>query len=317
MKSNMHMEQKRGYDRRLGYYFKRDKVLLFMCIPAIIYIFIFAYLPLPGLVIAFKDINYSKGIWSSPWVGFQNFKFLFQSPDTFIIIRNTVLYGLAGIITTPLTGAASAVLLNELRNKRGAKLYQSIMFLPFFLSMVVVSYVAYAILNEQYGMFNKMLGYFGIAGMDWYMYRPIWPFVIFFTGLWKGLGYHTVVYLATISGIDSALYEAAVIDGASRFQQAKYITIPHLRTIITIMFIMSVGGLLNSDFGLFYQLPRDQGALYPVTQVIDTYVYRALQVTGDLGMSSASSTLKSAVGTFLILITNFIITKVDSDSAMF
>ena len=296
---------------------KNDIVLLMMCLPAILYVFVFSYLPLPGLVIAFKDINYSKGILESDWIGLRNFKFLFQSPDTFIIIRNTVLYGLVGLITTPLFGSVSAMLLNELRNKRGAKIYQSIMFLPFFLSMVVVSYVAYAILNGQYGMLNKILEHFGFEGKDWYMFRPIWPFIIFFTGLWKGLGYHTVVYLATISGIDEALYEAAVIDGASRWQQAKYITIPHLRTILTIMIIMSVGSILNSDFGLFYQLPRDQGALYPVTQVIDTYVYRALQVTGDLGMSSAAGTLKSVVGTILVLLTNWIVTKVDPDSAMF
>ncbi|BDC02718.1 TPA: ABC transporter permease [Clostridium perfringens] len=301
--------------------FRNNKELLLLTIPGAIWFLVFAYLPMFGVIVAFKRWRIHGGFFeslmNSKWVGFDNFKFLFQSSDAWLITKNTVLYNLVFIILGIVLPVTLAILLNELLNKKLAKFYQSSMFLPYFLSWVVVSYCLYAFLSPEKGYVNGILQSMGGKGISWYTEPKYWPFIIIFMSQWKAVGYGTVVYLASICGIDKSYYEAAMIDGASKFQQIKYITVPLLKPVMIIMFITSIGGMFRGDLGLFYQLPKDSGALYPVTNVIDTYVYRGLMNLGDIGMSSAASLYQSFVGLILIVTSNAIVRKVDEENAFF
>ncbi|MDZ4991857.1 ABC transporter permease subunit [Clostridium perfringens] len=301
--------------------FKNNKELLLLTIPGAIWFLTFAYLPMFGVVVAFKRWRIHGGFFeslmNSKWVGFDNFKFLFQSSDAWLITKNTVLYNLVFIILGIVLPVTLAILLNELLSKKLAKFYQSSMFLPYFLSWVVVSYCLYAFLSPEKGYVNGIITSMGGKGISWYTEPKYWPFIIIFMSQWKAVGYGTVVYLASICGIDKSYYEAAMIDGASKFQQIKYITVPLLKPVMIIMFITSIGGMFRGDLGLFYQLPKDSGALYPVTNVIDTYVYRGLMNLGDIGMSSAASLYQSFVGLILIVTSNAIVRKVDEENAFF
>lgn len=300
---------------------KENKELLLLTLPGAIWFLIFAYLPMFGVVIAFKQWRIEGGFFESlmksKWVGLDNFKFLFSSSDAWLITRNTVAYNLVFIILGIVIPVALAILLKEILNKRLSKFYQTSMFLPYFLSWVVVSYCLYAFLSPTQGYVNGVLSSFGKNGVSWYTESKYWPFIIIFMSQWKGIGYGIVVYLAAICGIDKSYYEAAVIDGATKWQQVKNITIPLLRPVLIIMFITAIGGMFKSDFGLFYQLPKDSGALYSVTNVIDTYVYRGLMNLGNIGMSSAAGLYQSFVGLVLVLITNGIVRKVDNENAFF
>ncbi|MGV1021859.1 ABC transporter permease [Clostridium perfringens] len=301
--------------------FRNNKELLLLTIPGAIWFLVFAYLPMFGVIVAFKRWRIHGGFFeslmNSKWVGFDNFKFLFQSSDAWLITKNTVLYNIVFIILGIVLPVTLAILLNELLNKKLAKFYQSSMFLPYFLSWVVVSYCLYAFLSPEKGYVNGILQSMGGKGISWYTEPKYWPFIIIFMSQWKAVGYGTVVYLASICGIDKSYYEAAMIDGASKFQQIKYITVPLLKPVMIIMFITSIGGMFRGDLGLFYQLPKDSGALYPVTNVIDTYVYRGLMNLGDVGMSSAASLYQSFVGLILIVTSNAIVRKVDEENAFF
>ena len=301
--------------------FRNNKELLLLTIPGAIWFLVFAYLPMFGVIVAFKRWRIHGGFFeslmNSKWVGFDNFKFLFQSSDAWLITKNTVLYNIEFIILGIVLPVTLAILLNELLNKKLAKFYQSSMFLPYFLSWVVVSYCLYAFLSPEKGYVNGILQSMGGKGISWYTEPKYWPFIIIFMSQWKAVGYGTVVYLASICGIDKSYYEAAMIDGASKFQQIKYITVPLLKPVMIIMFITSIGGMFRGDLGLFYQLPKDSGALYPVTNVIDTYVYRGLMNLGDIGMSSAASLYQSFVGLILIVTSNAIVRKVDEENAFF
>ena len=301
--------------------FKNNKELLLLTIPGAIWFLVFAYLPMFGVIVAFKRWRIHGGFFeslmNSKWVGFDNFKFLFKSSDAWLITKNTVLYNIVFIILGIVLPVTLAILLNELLNKKLAKFYQSSMFLPYFLSWVVVSYCLYAFLSPEKGYVNGILQSMGGKGISWYTEPKYWPFIIIFMSQWKAVGYGTVVYLASICGIDKSYYEAAMIDGASKFQQIKYITVPLLKPVMIIMFITSIGGMFRGDLGLFYQLPKDSGALYPVTNVIDTYVYRGLMNLGDIGMSSAASLYQSFVGLILIVTSNAIVRKVDEENAFF
>lgn len=301
---------------------KMNKDLLVLSTPGAIWFLLFAYLPLFGVLVAFKKFRlFGGGFFSSlvksEFVGFDNFKFLFSSGDAWIIVRNTILYNFAFIILGVVLPVIVALLLNELRNKGMVKIYQSSMFLPYFLSWVVVSYCLFAFLNPEKGYINGILQHFGLEGVSWYTEKKYWPFIIIFMSQWKGIGYNTVVYLASICGIDQTYYEAAVLDGASKLQQIKFITLPLLKPVITILLIMAVGGIFKADFGLFYQLPKDSGPLYPVTNVLDTYIFRALKTNGEIGMSSAAALFQSTVGFVLIMVANKIVSKVDSENALF
>lgn len=301
--------------------FKMNKELLLLAMPGTIWFLIFSYLPMFGVVIAFKRFRISggfiKSLIKSDWVGFDNFKFLFKSSDAWVITRNTVAYNFIFIVLGIVIPVCIALALNELLNKKWAKFYQSAMFLPYFLSWVVVSYCLYAFLSPEQGYINSILSQYGKEGVSWYMEPKFWPYIIVMMSLWKGIGYNTVIYLASICGIDKTYYEAAMIDGATKWQQIKYITIPLLKPVITILFILAIGKIFNADFGLFYQLPMNSGPLYPATNVIDTYVYRALMTMGEIGMSSAAALYQSVIGLILILTSNKIVTKIDSDNALF
>lgn len=297
--------------------FKANKELLLLSLPGGIWFLIFAYLPMFGILIAFQEYrpekNFLLSVLHSKFVGFKNFEFLFKSGDMWIIFHNTIGYNLLFIILGIVLPITVAMLLNELRNHGAVKVYQSMMFLPYFLSWVVVSYCLYAFLDPSKGLVNNILG----KNISWYTEKDYWPFIIIFMSQWKGVGYNTVVYLASICGIDQTFYEAAMLDGATKWQQVKYITVPLLRPVITILFIMSVGGIIRSDFGLFYQLPRNSGPLYPVTNVLDTYIYRALMQSSEIGMSSAAAFFQSVVGFALIMIANKVAAKIDNENTLF
>lgn len=275
-----------------------------------------------GTVIAFKDYKidgngFLSSIMSSDWVGLENFKFLFQTDDAFIITRNTVLYNLVFIIVGLVLGVALAIVFNSLLNKRGAKIYQTGMLFPHFLSWVVVSYFLFSFLSEDSGLVNNILVAFGQDPIAWYNDPKYWPFILIMMNVWKGLGYGSIVYLAAIAGIDRTYYEAAMIDGAGKWQQIRHVTIPALTPLMVILTILNVGKIFNSDFGLFYQLPRNSGPLYPVTDVIDTYVYRGLTSLGDMSMSAAAGFYQSIVGFILVILTNYIVKKINPEYALF
>lgn len=293
-------------------------LLHLMALPTVILLIIFNYAPMFGIIMAFQNYQPLKGVLGSEFVGFKNFEFLFATKDVWIITRNTVCYNLVFIALNLVLAVALAILLNEIYFKKFAKVLQTIFIMPHFLSMAVVAILVMSFLSRNSGFVNQLLQSIGFEGnTDWYLTKSIWPPLLVFVNAWKGVGYSAVVYLACISGIPNEHYEAAIIDGASRRQQIRYITLPHLRTMIVILFIMSIGGIFRGDFGLFYTVTANSGALYSVTDVIDTYVFRALTKLNNIGMSTAAGLFQSVVGFILIVIVNKIVTKVDSDSALF
>jgi len=297
---------------------KEDIPLYIMALPTVVILILFNYLPMGGLILAFKKYNVGKGIWGSDFAGLKNFEYLFATTDAFIITRNTVLYNIVFIVMNMSLAVIMALTLNELHSKRSAKVFQTIYMMPHFLSWAAVAILVGAFLERSNGYVNYIREVMGYGGpVDWYKRIGIWPFLLVLINAWKGVGYQTVLYLAAISGIPGDYYEAAVLDGASRFQQARYITLPHLRFIVSISLIMSMGHIFRGDFGLFYTVTRDSGVLYPVTNVIDTYVYRGLINQQNVGMSAAAGLFQSVVGLLFILMANKIVAKVDPDSAMF
>ncbi len=309
---------KRMDEKRKRRFQREDLPLYIMATPTLLFLIIFCYIPMVGIVIAFQNFNVTKGIFGSDFVGFQNFEFLFSTTDAFVITRNTVLYNVVFILVNLVISVGLALMLNEIYSRRAAKLLQTVYMMPYFLSWAVVAILATAFLDRSNGFVNQVIRMAGGEGLiNWYQRPEIWPGLLIFVNAWKGVGYQTVLYLAVISGISQEYYEAAVLDGASRLQQAHYITIPHLRFVITISLIMSVGNIFRGDFGLFYTVPNNSGALYSVTDVIDTYIYRGLTNMGNLGMSTAAGLYQSVVGFILILIVNQVVRKLDPDSAMF
>lgn len=293
-----------------------------MVLPGTIWFLFFSYLPMAGMVIAFKQYRYSRdGFWASiiesKWVGLQNFKFLFSTNDAYIITRNTLLYNSVFIIVGLVLSVLLAIVLSEIVNKRLAKIYQTGMFLPYFLSWVIVGYFVFSFLSFDKGLVNKIGAMFGADPTQWYNSPAYWPVIIIVVFLWKSVGYNSVVYLAAIMGIDKSLYEAAMIDGASKWQQIRNITIPMLKPLMTILTLLAIGRIFYADFGLFYQVPRDSGTLYSVTNVIDTYVYRGLKTTGEIGMSTAAGLYQSLVGFILVITSNYIVRKFNKENALF
>ena len=287
-----------------------------MAMPGLIYLFINNYMPLPGLVLAFKSYNVRDGIWGSPWAGLSNFTYLFQN-DAGYITRNTIFYNLAFIVINTVLAIAIAVVLSEMTN-RMKKFYQSAILLPYLLSSVIIAYLVFAFLGVENGFLNRtVLPLFGIEPVNWYTETSVWPFILILVNAWKSVGYNCIVYLATIMGFDRAFYEAAIIDGASKVQQIFRITIPMLKGTIVMLTLLAIGRIFYSDFGLFYQVPMSTGALYPVTQTIDTYVYRGLLEVGNITMSAAAGAYQSLVGFILVLGANLVVRKVDRENALF
>ena len=305
--------------RKKKWFKKEDLPLYVMASPTVLWLLIFCYAPILGLVMAFQNLNITAGILGSDFVGLKNFKFLFTTTDAWIITRNTVCYNVVFIIVNMILAVLMALLLSELRSRFAAKGLQTIYMLPYFLSWAVVAIVVSAFLDRDYGMVNRLMIALGKqeGKVDYYTKRELWPPLLVLINAWKGVGYQTVLYLAVISGISTDYYEAAVLDGATKRQQAWYITIPHLRMVISISIIMAMGSIFRGDFGLFYVVTKDTGRLYPVTDVIDTYIYRALTRLSNVGMATASGMYQSVVGLFMVLIVNAIVNRIDPDSAMF
>ena len=271
-----------------------------------------------GLLIAFKKLNYQKGLFGSSWCGFENFRFLFLSKDAWIITRNTIGYNVAFFIVGTIVAVTMAILINEIRSKAASKFYQSATLLPFLISWVVISYLGYAFLSPTTGLINNaIIEPMGKEMINWYQEPKYWPYILVFINTWKVLGYNMIIYLSSIVGISSDYYEAAWLDGAGKWQQIKSITLPLLKPTVITLLILSVGQIFRSDFGLFYQMPQRSGALYSVTRTLDVYVYEALLKNSDFGMSSATAFYQSIVGFVLIMAANFIVKKYNPDNALF
>lgn len=300
-----------------------DAELSLLGLPAFLWFALFAYLPMFGLIIAFKKYQIFRGgtflsnLFQSQWVGFDNFEFFLRNNTFGMLLRNTILYNLVFIALNIIIPVALAMMINELYSKRKSKVYQTMMFFPHFLSWVVVSYFVFAFLSPDKGLMNTIVTSLGGEKVMWYSEAKYWPFILVFMNLWKGTGYNMVVYLASITGIDHSLYEAAMLDGASKWQQAKYITLPMMKTILIVLFIMNVGKIFYSDFGLFWQVTRGiPNSLHQVASTFDTFVYSALQGSAPIGRTAAASMFQSVCCCVTILLANAVVSKVDPDSAI-
>lgn len=301
---------------------RQNAPFLLMVLPGVIWFILFFYIPVFGNVVAFKDYRHTgngflDSVIQSKWIGLDNFKFLFQSSDAFIITRNTLLYNLGFILLGLLFAVSIAIIFSEMRSKQLVKIYQTTTLFPYFISWVIISFFVYAFLSPDKGLFNNLLKDMGMNPINWYNEPAYWPFILIFLGIWKGLGYNSIIYYASIMGIDPTYHEAAIVDGATKWQRIRYVTLPQLAPLMTILTILAVGNIFRADFGLFYQIPKNSGTLYGVTQTLDTYVYNGLSGTGDIGMASAAGLYQSIVGCILVVSTNLLVRKIDKDSALF
>ncbi len=299
-------------------HWKRFLPVYLLALPGVIYLIINNYLPMFGVVIAFKDLDFRKGILFSDWAGLQNFQYLFRSSDAWQITRNTVCYNLAFIVLNAVLGIAVAIFLNEVRGKLATRFYQSIMLVPFLISWVVVSYLAYAFLATDTGFINNsILEPLGLQPISWYTEAKYWPAILIFVQVWKSIGFQCVIYYSSLISISTDYYEAATIDGATKWQQIKNITLPLLKPTVITLTILALGRIFNSDFSLFYQVPKNSGMLYSTTRTLDVYVYNALMNNNDYAMSSAASVYQSIVGFICIMLANGAIRKLDRSNALF
>ncbi len=298
--------------------FKQFLPLYIMLIPGIVYLLINNYLPMFGLVIAFKKVNYQVGIWNSPWCGLDNFKYLFKTGDALIMIRNTVLYNVVFIVVGNAFAILCAIAMDAIKNRFFKRFSQVVILIPYLLSSVIVSYIVFAFLSPKSGFINNtVFGLLGIDPVSWYSDPSPWPVILVIVYIWMNFGYQSILYYSTLIGIDKTLYEAAVVDGAGTWHQIVYVTLPCLKRTIIILVILAIGRIFFSDFGLFYQVPMHSGLLYSTTQTIDTYVYRALLELNDIGRSSAAGFLQSLLGFICVVTANAVVRKVDNESALF
>jgi putative aldouronate transport system permease protein len=287
-----------------------------MILPGMIYILINNYIPMAGILIAFKKIDYQKGIFRSDWIGWENFKYLFATRDAFVITRNTILYNLAFIVLGIVLGLVVGIFLSEIVSKTFQKIYQTLILLPQLFSIIIVAYIVFGFISNEAGFINKtILG--NERAINFYMTPVYWPFILTAVYLWKGLGYASIIYLSAIVSVDRNLYEAATVDGLGKFKQVFYVTIPCIKPTIITLALINVGRIFYSDFGLFYQVPMNSGSLFSVTNTIDTYVYRSLMLLNNIGMASAAGAYQAVVGFVIIVIVNGIVRKVDKENAMF
>ena len=288
--------------------------LYLMLLPALIYILINNYLPMGGLVLAFKQFNAQKGIWGSDFIGLTNFEFLLKNKSLPMILRNTIGYNLLFIFLNLVVGVLLSLLIVEIRSEKMRQLFQSSILFPFVVSIIIISYMVRGFLDNNTGLINALLRRLGMESVNWYMEKEPWPFILAFVNTWKGVGYGCLLYIATLLGIDQSLYEAAALDGASRLQQIRHITLPYLIPTVATVVLLSIGKIFNSDFGLFYQVPQNSGIIQSVTQTIDTFVYKSM--TTNIGMSSAASFFQSVTGFSLIIFFNWIVRKISSENAL-
>ncbi len=305
---------------------KKTLLLSTMVAPGAVWLLLLRYLPMFGVVLAFVDYRiypkantFINNLIHSKWVNLKNFEFLFKTSGTWTMIRNTLAYNAFWIVLGMVISVAFAIMLSQLTKRFMAKTYQTLMFFPYFLSWVVASYFVLSFLDATNGMIPRMQKAMGVEVVDWYNTPAYWPFILTLANVWKNTGYAAVLYLAAITGIDATQYEAAAVDGATKWQQVIHVTLPNIRNMIIVLFIMNVGRIFNADFGLFYQVPMNSGPLFPVTQVIDTYVYRAYMGAGinNVGMSAAAGLLQNVVGFICIIGANAIVRKLDADSSLF
>lgn len=294
---------------------KRYLPLYLMFLPGAIYLLINNYIPMAGIVVAFKKYNVRTGIWGSPWAGFSNFKFLFNGSDAWVITRNTILYNVGFIVLNTVVGIIFAIFICDTLNRKLKKIYQSAILFPYLMSAVILGYIVYAFLSNSTGIVNNT--FLGGEGISWYSSPQYWPFILLFVNTWKGVGYGCLIYISTINGIDGSLYEAASLDGATKWQQITHITLPFLKPTVITLTLMSIGRIFYSDFGLFYQVPRNSGLLYSTTNVIDTYVYRGLMEQSNIGMSAAAGFYQSIVGFIIVLAANLAVRKISPEDALF
>lgn len=297
---------------------KRYWPLYLMILPGLVYLIINNYMPMAGLVVAFKKVNYSLGIFKSPWCGLKNFTFLFATKDAYIMIRNTVLYNLVFITLGNLFGIIVSIAMDTIKRTFFRNMSQVIILIPYLLSTVIVTYIVYAFLSPQSGFINNtIIQALGGEAVNWYNDPAPWPVILTIVNIWMSFGYTSILYYSTLIGIDKTLYEAAVVDGGGVWVQIFHVTLPCMRQTIIIMVILALGRLFSSDFGLFYQVPMHSGMLYETTQTIDTYVYRALMEQSNIARSSAAGFLQSVLGFILVMIANRVVNKIDSESALF
>jgi len=307
----------KSLSKKKGYIIKENLEFLILALPGIILLFVFNYLPMLGIIVAFKKFNANLGIWGSEWVGLKNFEFFFTSQDALRVTLNTVLYSLDFMFVGLFAAVMVALLLYNIKNAMLVKVYNTIMILPRFLSMVLIAFIVYAMLNPVSGMLNQVIGIFGgNSDIDWYSKPNAWPIILTIIQLWQSVGMNSIIYFASLMGIDESLFEAAKIDGASKWEQTRYIAIPHLIPIMTITTILAFGNLFNGDFGLFYQTTRDVGMLYPTTDIISTYVFRGL-MSGNMEVAASVGLFQSVVGLILVLLTNMIVRKVSPENSLF
>lgn len=302
-----------GNEREL----KTNLSLLSMSLPGVVLLFIFAYLPMLGIVIAFKDYRFNLGIFGSEWVGFQNFRFLFGTDAALRITRNTLLMNILFIGTITVCALVVAILMNEVYRSRMSKYYQTMLFFPYFISWVIVSYFVFAFLNGQTGLINQWIDALKIERIAWYRSPEYWPAILVLANLWNGIGFSSIIYLAGILGISPELYEAAKIDGAGKLQQIRHITLPMLYPMIIILTLLAIGRIFHADFGLFFFLPRDNPLLYSTTDVIDTFVYRSLVELGEISMAAAAGFYQSFVGFLLVVGANWVVRRFNEDYALY
>lgn len=292
--------------------------LYVMMVPGLVYLIFNNYIPMSFTIIAFKDYNFQKGIWGSEFNGLKNFTTLFSTRDSMIILRNTIGYNLVFIIIGLVVGLGIAILMDEISSRRAKRAYQMLYLVPYMVSITVVSYIVYALLSTDTGFLNTtVLKAFGLEKISWYSAPKYWPLILVLVNQWKWLGYNSMIYYSSIIGIDSSFYEAATIDGATRAQRIRFVTVPVIRSTIITMTLLQLGSIFKSDFGLFYQVPMNSSALMNVTNTIDTFVYRGIKSVGTLGMSSAAGFYQSVIGFVLVLVANGWVRKIDRDSAIF
>lgn len=310
------MKEKRKKKRMTKIELKENIQMLFMLIPGIVLTFIFCYMPMPGIVIAFKKFNPNKGIWGSDWVGLKNFEFFFTSADAVRTIRNTVAYSVAWLVIDMIAAVGLALMLYYLRSRKATKFYNTVVIIPKFMSTVIVAFIAYTILAPSYGLLNQVIRFFGGQDVQWYMEAGYWPVILTVVHVWQTVGMNSILYYASLMSMDESLLEAAKIDGANLRQQIWHVIVPHLVPIMVVTTILAIRGLFSGDFGLFYQVTQDQGLLYPTTDIINTYTYRAL-LGGAYEKSAAVGLFQSITGLILILVSNGIVRKVSPENAMF
>lgn len=291
--------------------------LLLLAAPGLLYIFVFKYVTLIGIVVAFKRYRTVDGLLGSPWVGFENFRFMFGTGAIWPVIRNTVALNLLFLMASTVVSLTIAILIAEIYRQRVTRVYQTTLFFPQFISWVLVSYFVYALLSTEGGIINGLLRQFGIEPISWYTSPQYWPLILLLAALWKGAGAGSLLYLAALLGIDPQYYEAARIDGANKWQEIRYITLPLLVPVIVIQLLIAIGFIFNADFGLFYQVPRNNAALYPVTDVLDTFVFRSLTTVGNVGMAAAAGLLQATVGFALVLASNWLVRRWNPERSLF